>query len=73
MTFIASENQADVASQTKDIVAMLADFTSNRGPAHQMSENGWSGFCLLLLMVETELSKLTGMIEAKQPDFEKQE
>lgn len=68
MTFIASGNPVDVASQTRDVIACLADFTSNRGPAHQMSENGWSGFCLLLLMVETELSKLTGLIEGKQPD-----
>lgn len=68
MTFIASGNPVDVASQTRDIVAMLADLTSNcSGMSPQMSENGWSGFCLLLLMVETELSKLTDRLEGNPP------
>lgn len=69
MTFTASENPADVASQTRDVIACLADLTStNNGLAPQMSSQGWSGFCLLLLMVETELTKLTDSLEVKKPD-----
>lgn len=68
MTFIASGNPADMASQTRDVIACLADLTStNNGLAPQMSSQGWSGFCLLLLMVETELTKLTERLEGNPP------
>ena len=69
MTFTVSDAPADISRQTRDIVAMLADMTSNiSGVAPQLSDNGWAGFCSILLMVETELTKLTGMIEGNQPD-----
>lgn len=68
MNIVNAESPADIAMQTRDIISCLADLTSNgNGMAPQMSEQGWSGFCLLLLAVETELAKLTERLEANPP------
>lgn len=75
MNVINAESPVDILDQTRNVVACLADLTSNcSGVAPQMSERGWSGFCQLLLAVETELSKLTERLEENPPSpFEKGE
>ncbi len=54
----------DITREALSIVACLTDLTtSTKETPFAMSERGWEGLCLILLMVETRLTRLSGMIE----------